>query len=264
MDQNGGASVFDDEAIVRALAGTRFDRIDLRATTGSTNDDALELLGDPSSAGLTICTDYQTDGAGRKAGRRWIAPPGSSLLMTTILAGTIPAAQLWAVPFWAGVCAYEAIEDEAGVAPRLRWPNDVLLGGKKCAGILCTSRISGEVARVGCGIGINVVRPVQSRDFDGIDAAFLSDRAPAISREQLLITLLKTYNAYWPLLQRPGELVAAWELRAHLAGEMYLLRLDESGEEFTAAGLRLGPDGTLVVRYDGAERVIALADATVI
>ncbi|HXP92891.1 MAG TPA: biotin--[acetyl-CoA-carboxylase] ligase [Candidatus Binatia bacterium] len=264
MDQNGGASQFDDEAIVRALAGTRFDRVDFRATTGSTNDDALELLGDPSSAGLTICADFQTDGAGRKAGRRWIAPPGSSLLVTTILAGTIPATQLWAVPFWAGICAYEAIEDAAGVAPRLRWPNDVLLGGKKCAGILCTSRISGEAARAGCGIGINVIRPAQSHDLEGIDAAFLSDHAPAISRDQLLITLLKTYHAYWPLLQRPLELVAAWELRAHLAGETYRLRLDESAEEFTAAGLRLGPDGTLVVHHAGAERVVTLADATVI
>jgi BirA family biotin operon repressor/biotin-[acetyl-CoA-carboxylase] ligase len=264
VDQNGGASVLDDEAIDQALRGRRFDRVDLRATTGSTNEDALELLGDPANAGLTVCADYQTRGTGRKTGRRWVAPPESSLLLTTILAGAIPAAQLWVVPFWAGICVFEAIEDEAGVSPRLRWPNDVLLEGKKCAGILCTSRIAGDTARAGVGIGINVVRPADNEELEGIDAAFLSDRAPAISRQRLLITLLKTFDAYWPLLDRPRELIAAWELRAQLAGETYRLQLDETGEELVADGLRLGPDGTLVVRHHDTERVIALADATVI
>lgn len=264
MDQNLEASQLDDEAIARALTGTRFDRIDLRATTRSTNDDALEVLDDPAYAGLTICADHQTRGVGRKAGRRWIAPPGSSLLMTTILAGTIPAAQLWAVPFWAGVCAFDAIEREIGVAPRLQWPNDVLLDARKCAGILCVSRVNGAIARAACGIGINVVRPGATHELEGLDVAFLSDRAPDVSRERLLIELLKTYHAYWPLLRQPRELVAAWEMRAHLAGTPYRLRLDETGEELTADALRLGPDGTLVVRFNGAERIIALADASVI
>ncbi len=263
MDHNGGASQLDAESIARALSGTRFDRVDFREATGSTNDDALALLGDATNAGLTICTDYQTQGAGRKAGRRWIAEPGTSLLMTTILAGALPAQQLWAVPFWAGVCAYDAIERVLHAAPQLRWPNDVLLDGKKCAGILCVSRVTGKAARVGCGIGVNVVRPADASALDGVEAAFLSDRAP-VAREALLIELLRTYDRYWSLLRRPHELVAAWELRAHLAGATYRLRLDESGEELTATALRLGPDGTLIVRAQGAERAIALADATVI
>lgn len=263
MDHNGGAFQLDAGSIARALAGTRFDRVDLRTSTGSTNDDALELLGDAANAGLTICADYQARGVGRKAGRHWIAAPGTSLLMTTILAGSIPAQQLWTVPFWAGICAYDAIEHLLHLPPHLRWPNDVLLDGKKCAGILCVSRVSGDAARVACGIGINVTRPADASVLDGIDAAFLSDRA-TISRERLLIGLLRTYDAYWGLLRRPRELVAAWELRAHLGGATYSLRLDETGEELMAQALRLGPDGTLVVRSDNAERVIALADASVI
>ena len=263
MDHNGGASQLDAGSLARALFGTRFDRVDLRASTGSTNEDALELLGDPANAGLTICADYQTNGVGRKAGRRWIAPPGSSLLMTTILAGTLPPSQLWTIPFWAGVCAYDAIEHLLHVPPQLRWPNDVLLDGKKCAGILCISRVNADAARVGCGIGINVTRPEGMNDLDGIDPAYLSDHAP-VARERLMVQLLRTYDAYWGLLSRPRELVVAWELRAQLAGATYSLRLDESGEELTAQALRLGPDGTLVVRSAGLERVIALADATVI
>jgi len=264
VQDNRGAFQLDDEEIAQGLVGTRFDRIELKRMTGSTNDDALALLDDPAYAGLTICADYQTRGVGRKAGRRWIAPPGSSLLMTTILPGTIPAAQLWAVPFWAGICAYDAIERESGLTPRLRWPNDVLLEGKKCAGILCVSRIAGDTARVGCGIGINVHRPAGDRELAGLDVAFVSDYAPAVTRGRLLAELLRTYDRYWGLLNRGHELVAAWELRADLAGSLYRLRLDESGEEFTAQALRLGPDGTLIVRHRGVERIVTLADASVI
>jgi BirA family transcriptional regulator, biotin operon repressor / biotin---[acetyl-CoA-carboxylase] ligase len=168
------------------------------------------------------------------------------------------------VPFWAGICAFDSIECLTNVAPRLQWPNDILFDGRKCAGILCISRVSGAVARAACGIGINVIRPDVMHELEGLDVAFLSDRAPNVSRERLLVDLLKTYHAYWPLLRRPRELVAAWELRAGLAGTPYRLRIDETGEELRAQALRLGPDGTLVVRFNDAERIITLADASVI
>lgn len=263
MEDNREASRFDVDAIVRALSGSRFARIEVRASTESTNDDALSVLHD-GSGGLTICADYQTRGMGRKQGRRWIAPPGSSLLMTTILPAKIDAAALWAVPFWAGVCAYEAIEQELGIEPRLRWPNDLLLQGRKCAGILCVSRVTGNSALVACGIGINVVRPSSDPELEAIDPAFLSDAAPSVTRQRVLLALLKAYDLYWPLLSKPHELAVAWELRARLAGSTYRLRLDETGEEVTGEALRLGPDGTLVIRSGGLERAIALADATAI
>lgn len=264
MDQYGGASVLDGIEIARALEGSRLARVDLRASTGSTNDDALELMADPANVGLTVVADVQTRGAGRKPGRRWIAAPGSSLLMTTILPGHVPARQLWAIPFWAGVCAYDAIEAETGAAPRLRWPNDVLVDGKKCAGILCVSRITGHTALVGCGIGINVVRPSRAGALDGLDAAFLSDCSAAVTRASLLVRLLRTYSEYWTLLDRPRELAAAWETRAQLGTATYRIKLDGTGEAFEARPLRLGEDGTLVVRHDGAERIVTLADATIL
>lgn len=264
MEGSGEASVLDAGRIARELHGTRFAKVDLRTATGSTNDDALAVLGTPGGLGLTICAEYQTHGAGRKEGRRWIAPPGCSLLMTTILPGAIPAPLLWAVPFWAGICAFDAIERELGHAPVLRWPNDVMLEGRKCAGILCVSRVSGNSAHVACGIGINVVRPAQFAELAPVQPAFLSDVRPSIEREAVLVTLLRTYDRYLPLLGKPHELVVAWELRAHLAGATYHLVIDETREELTAQALRLGPDGTLIVRDGNGERIITLADATVI
>ena len=77
-------------AVQAALVGTPFATVRYLAQTGSTNEDAAALLGEPAHAGLTIVADHQTRGAGRK-GRTWVAPAGSSLLFTTILPEPLPA-----------------------------------------------------------------------------------------------------------------------------------------------------------------------------
>lgn len=257
------ASVFDADAVRRAVATSRFAHIAFTPSTGSTNDDALARLGDPSARGLTLCADYQTQGAGRKEGRRWIAPPGCSLLATTILPDDVPVDALWAVPFWVGICAYDAVARLVAAPLRLQWPNDLLVGGRKAAGILCVSRVQGTRASVACGIGINVRRPADAGELDALGAVFLSEADPRITREKVLAALLGAYEARWPLLARAAELTAAWELRAGLPGERYVVRTDE-GEMLAGEGVRLGADGTLIVRAAGVERAIALGDATVV
>ena len=247
-----------------ADGASRFARVEFRASTGSTNDDALECLGEPAAAGLSIVADVQTRGVGRKAGRRWIATPGSALLVTTILPEEIPASRLWAVPFWVGVCAADAIARVlGGVRPRLRWPNDLLLEHRKCGGILCISRVSGVRAWVASGVGINVRRPAELGELAGIEAAFLSDVDAGATRDGLLAALLRAYDERWGLLARTDALIAEWELGAQLAGSRYRVRMDE-GEEFEGEALRLAPDGTLIVRTGAGARTVTMADATVV
>src|ERR1700733_14979816 len=86
------------------MAGSRFEDVRYQARTGSTNDDANALLARGDALGTTLVAEEQTAGRGRKAGRSWIAAPGSSLLFTTILPATVPAGDLWAVPFWVALC----------------------------------------------------------------------------------------------------------------------------------------------------------------
>ena len=92
------------------LAGTAFSRIRYVEATASTNADASALLGDEGSAGLTIVAEYQSGGAGRK-GRSWLAEPGSSLLFTTVIPGSLPAHDLWIVPFWTALAIRRALGD---------------------------------------------------------------------------------------------------------------------------------------------------------
>ena len=232
------------------------------AETDSTNDDAAPLLGEPGSDGLVILTDYQRAGKGRRLQRRWIAPPGSSLLFTAILPRPVRAAALWAIPFWTSLAVADGI-DATGAHVGLQWPNDLLLDGRKCGGILCVSRVAGEQAWVGCGVGINAIRPHDGRELTEIDPApaFLSDVAPQIERPRLLKAILDAFQRRLDELDRPAGVAREWETRANLAGTSYRFLVDGDNEPFEAEALRLSPDGGLIVNAAGNERTISLADA---
>ena len=248
-----------------ALAGTRFSDVRAVRETASTNDDAAALLGDPSAAGATLVAEFQTAGRGRKAGRSWIAPAGSALLFTTILPVAVATDALWAVPFWVALAVADGVEEGCGVRLDLRWPNDLDLGPRKAAGILCTSRVLGPQAHVGCGVGLNVRRPA-----DAVIAAiepppaFLSDVAPRLEREAVLAGILGAMDGLLDVLDRPADVARAWEERAGLRGRPYRLRLDADGTIVAGTAVRLDREGGLVVAHDGRETVVHLADARVV
>jgi BirA family biotin operon repressor/biotin-[acetyl-CoA-carboxylase] ligase len=255
-----------DVARVRAaLAGTRFADVRYTAMTASTNDDAAALLGDRSAAGATLVAEAQSAGKGRKPGRAWIAPAGSALLFTTLLPDAIPAAALWAVPFWTALAVADGVEAGCGVRLDLRWPNDLDLGPRKAAGILCVSRVLGGAADVACGVGLNVRRPAAAA-LAAIEPApaFLSDAAPRAECEPVLAAILGAMDALTDVLARPADVARAWEDRAGLRGRPYRLRLDADGSILEGTALRLDAEGGLVVLAAGRERVVHLADARVL
>lgn len=256
--------IFDVEKTHALIAGTRFARIRYLAQTRSTNEDAQELLGAPGSGGLVLLAEHQEAGKGRRA-RPWIAPSGSSLLFTAILPDPIPAAALWAVPFWTGLTIAEAVEKITGLRPALQWPNDLLLGEYKCCGILAVSRVMGDRASVGCGVGLNVRRPKDGASIADIKPkpAFISDRVATIEREALLAAILRSFDARIPMLEEPASVARAWESRAALKGTRYRIALDD-GETFEAEAQRIDDDGSLIVRTADRERRVAMADARVL
>jgi BirA family biotin operon repressor/biotin-[acetyl-CoA-carboxylase] ligase len=260
-----------DAARVRnALAGTAFADVRAVVETDSTNDDAAAILGDPSAAGATLVAEFQRAGRGRKPDRRWTAPGGSALLFTTILPRAVASDALWAVPFWVALAVADGVEAGCGVRLDLRWPNDLDLDGRKAGGILCTSRVIGSDAYVGCGIGLNVRRPDPSTSAGAAIAAidpppaYLSDRAPHVAREDVLAGTLGAMDALLDVLDRPQDVARAWEERAALRGRPYRLRLDADESIVAGSALRLDPEGGLVLAVDGAERVVYLADASVL
>src|SRR5215471_20095312 len=120
---------------------------------GTTNADLLAEAQAGAGEGLVLVAEAQTEGRGRM-GRRWISPPRRALTFSVLLRPPVPPALLGWVPLLAGVAVASALERTAGVDTRLKWPNDVLAGGAKLAGILAERWGSAVVV----GTGINVLQ----------------------------------------------------------------------------------------------------------
>jgi BirA family transcriptional regulator, biotin operon repressor / biotin---[acetyl-CoA-carboxylase] ligase len=137
-----------------ALSGQGALWTDIRvvAETGSTNEDALKQAVDGAREGLVIAAEWQSAGRGRQ-GRQWLTRPGAALTFSVLLRPRpVPQAARGWMPLLAGVAVTVGLRQATGVDARLKWPNDVLAGGGKLAGILAEQ--CGEAIVVGVGVNV--------------------------------------------------------------------------------------------------------------
>ena len=124
--------------------------------TGSTNTDCAARARAGAPEGLVLAAEEQTAGRGR-LGRTWLSPPRAALTFSVLLrpAGVPPARRGW-LPLLAGVATATAVRHVSGLDARLKWPNDLLLGPRKLAGILAEQ--SGDAVIVGIGVNVSAAR----------------------------------------------------------------------------------------------------------
>ena len=154
--QGGPASrrPLDEAALRAALTGGRalWSAVRVVAETGSTNADALAAARDGAAEGLVIAAEAQAAGRGR-LGRGWQSLPGRSLTFSVLLrTAAVPAGARGWVPLLTGVAVARAVRRATGVQARLKWPNDVLAGAGKLAGILAEQ--AGDAIVVGVGLNV--------------------------------------------------------------------------------------------------------------
>lgn len=131
-------------------------RLAIHQRLASTQDLARELALQGEAEGLAVMALEQTGGRGR-GGRSWLSPPGKNLALSLILRPSISPGDAGLLGMMASIAAAETVEERGIPRAELKWPNDVLVGGRKIAGILSEARISGNVLDfVILGIGMNV------------------------------------------------------------------------------------------------------------
>ena len=145
------------------------------------------LLSPHAPEGAVVVAGEQTEGRGR-LGRRWLAPPGTSLLCSVQLRPEIAGERLPELTGVAARACAEAIEAVAGPAPELKFPNDVLLGGRKVAGVLAEAREDRVV--LGIGINVNVPEAQLPLDVDRPPTSLLVETGRETDRIELLVELL--------------------------------------------------------------------------
>ena len=158
-----------------------FDDIRYQPRTGSTNDDAVPLLARADAAGATLVADEQTAGRGRKAGRPLDRAAGQRLALHDDSARHDRGRPICGRCRSGSRCASPTgSRTHAPRTPTCAGPTICFVRGRKVAGILCVSRVAGNVAHVGCGVGINVARPAAGAlAAIAPPPAFLSDARPA-------------------------------------------------------------------------------------
>ncbi|MDA8345625.1 MAG: biotin--[acetyl-CoA-carboxylase] ligase [Thermaerobacter sp.] len=212
--------------------------------------------------GAAVATDHQVQGRGRR-GRAWDDPPGMSLLSSIILRpGFSPSEAGW-LPLAAAVGAAEAVERVCGARAEIKWPNDLLIGGRKLAGILIELTLEEQEIRhavVGCGINVHqeaFPAELQSRAVSlRQTAGYEGSRAP------LLAALVEEILAAVGQLQRkPAELRARWEDRSCTLGR----RVKAQSPVGPLEGEAVSVDalGRLVLRLPGGEETaLSAGDVT--
>jgi BirA family biotin operon repressor/biotin-[acetyl-CoA-carboxylase] ligase len=167
-------------------AGGLWTSLEVVAVTGSTNADLLRRGG---AEGQVLAAESQVAGRGRM-GRSWVSEPGASLTFSVLLRPvSVPAARRGWLPLLTGVAVACAVRDVSGVAAALKWPNDVLAGSRKLAGILAEQ--SGDAVVI--GIGLNVATPADALPVPpgGLPATSLLVEGASVSREAMLAGILR-------------------------------------------------------------------------
>lgn len=194
----------------------------------STNDIAWQHAGEVSNHGLVIRADYQTAGRGQR-GNRWIAPPGSCLMMSILLQHHPAFTESYQYTLWAAISICHLVQNLTGREPHLKWPNDVQLDGRKLCGILVERRGDWIVV----GIGLNVSLSNEQLSAASYSATFLNhwvqnDYTP----QTLMHEALPILDAHYQLLAegRWQTLQSAWQQYSHLLNET--VELTASGKKF--------------------------------
>ena len=216
---------------------------------GSTNDEALAWATAGARDFSIVIADEQTQGRGR-LDRKWFTPKGSGLAFSLILR---PSAALRPyISRTVGLAALSIAESCSGLglAPHIKWPNDILLNGKKIAGILVETVWSGDnVDSLVIGMGINVHKTsVPRAELLQFPATSLEDalgkEAPA--REEILFTVLNAF-IHWRERMETNELINTWEEFLAFRGEQ--IQVQAGGETpITGELLGLESDGSLRLR----------------
>jgi BirA family biotin operon repressor/biotin-[acetyl-CoA-carboxylase] ligase len=237
------------------------------AETGSTNSDVAAAAREGAAEGLVLVAERQSTGRGR-LGRVWTSPPRAGLTLSVLLRPTgVDITRFGWLPLLAGVALAEAVRRIAEVDAVLKWPNDLLVGGRKCAGILAEvippapGTIPAESAVV-LGIGLNTT--LREHELPRPDATSLALAGAArADRDPLLRALLRSLATWYGRWREAGGDAEASGLREAYAFHCATLGRDvrvqlPDGSELRGRADGVDIDGHIVV--DG--RVLAAADVT--
>jgi BirA family biotin operon repressor/biotin-[acetyl-CoA-carboxylase] ligase len=222
----------------------------------STNSKAYELANQGAEEGEVVIAESQKKGKGR-LGRNWFSPPFSNLYLSVILRPKIPPPQAPLITLMAAVATAEAIEKTSGLQPLIKWPNDILLNGRKMAGLL--NEIKSETDRIhfvilGIGVNLNIDEKMFPKEIRSVATSMKREMGQGVSRKIFLASLLQELEKWYTVFLRQGEgvILKSWRERAKIKGRQ--VKMTSFGETITGRAIDVDSDGALIIETKRGER----------
>ena len=254
----------DQFILQQLLSDLSLGEVRYRQETASTNDEALQWLEQGAPDASLVCAGIQTRGRGRME-RTWYSTPGASLAFSLILNASLMQPET--IPLlapYAGLAVCKALEDSLGLSPSIKWPNDVLLDGKKVAGILSEAVWDGPACKGAViGIGVNVapesvpLMPELAFPAGSIDEA----AGRQVDRWKLLhaviAELLRSRSTIGSV-----DFFREWENRLAFRGERVVV-IPPAGSRISGRVMGISLPGCLQIRLDnGTTRDVEAGDVS--
>lgn len=246
---------------------TPWTQVDTVATTGSTNADLAAAARSGAASGAVLVSDHQSTGRGRFA-RTWTAPPGASLAISALLRPprAVPARRWLWLPLLTGLAVADGVRESTGLRTELKWPNDVLIGGRKVCGIL-TERVESPKNRtVGHGetlpaviIGMGINTTLREDELPVPTATSLALAGAEVETGEVAASVLLALDAWYRRWLAGADLRADYAERCTSVGREVRVQLSEH-EAVTGRATGVDPSGCLLVESDGRERAFAAGD----
>ena len=236
--------------------------------TGSTNADAFRLAENGAIEGTVVLADSQTGGKGRR-GRLWSSPAGVNLYCSVILRPAIMPHEAPQLTFLSAVAVARAIELTTRLTPEIKWPNDLLISGKKVAGLL--NEMSAETDGInfvilGIGVNLNMTADQFPQDLRHPATSLLLESGTRVDRSRFTGTMLNELDRLYTefLAHGFGPVREEWQQRCNANGRQVLV--SDSGTECTGGRfVGIDSDGAMLLRSDeGTMHRITCGDVRVI
>lgn len=235
-----------------------YDRID------STNLEAKRLAEEGCENGTLIIADYQEAGRGRR-GRRWEAPAGTTILMSLLLKPEIDLNHASMITLVSALAVSKAIAKQTGQPAWIKWPNDIVMNGKKVCGILTEMSVkSGGIAYIIVGIGINVNTEQFPEEIRNIATSIRMETDRQINREELIEVVWAYFEEDYEIYLKTQDLENLTEdYDSRLVNRNQQVRVLDPKEPFEGEARGITPFGELIVDTEDGRRLVSSGEVSV-
>lgn len=217
-------------------------------TTDSTNQQAKIIAEEKESHGILVTAEVQNSGRGRR-GRTWLSPRGTGIWMSLVLKPTLAPENASMLTLVTALAIVKAMEENTNLSPKIKWPNDIILNGRKVCGIL--TEMSSELDYIHyiiVGIGINGNTEAFEDEIAKVATSIKIEQGTSVNRSAIIAAVMATFEEYYERFLETNDLSQLKEeYNSYLVHKGVKVRILNGAEEYEATALGIDERGELVV-----------------